>query len=255
MEKRFKKGYEGRVFEHPERLSIPLKRRKDTVFAIWNDWCHESVGDAFRHAILSVATGCPQHIILALTKREKVLLAFANQAPDIWPENLWSGLTICNQPEADAKLLEFLQVPGKKFLSIEPMLGAVDLSEFSPFDIEPIEPEIQAQLREIWPNGLPENSMNAKMEREMKKHQIDAVILGGETGPGARPMHPDWVRSVRDQCAAARVPFFFKGWGDTPHLAWGPIRARDWKRRPAYRYLDGRTHDELPWVKEGLCKQ
>jgi len=89
---------------------------------------------------------------------------------------------------------------------------------------------------------------------------IDAVILGGETGPGARPMHPDWVRSVRDQCQDAGVPFYFKGWGE-----WAPISTVDgtqilpfgdylpetgfgYKRnREKHRLLDGEEHNDLPW--------
>jgi protein gp37 len=100
---------------------------------------------------------------------------------------------------------------------------------------------------------------------------IDAVILGGETGPGARPMHPDWVRSVRDQCAAAGVPFFFKQWGEWAHesqYSFGPDPFTEQSIRNAMyhiwpggnrsyrvgrtktgRLLDGWTHDDLPWVK------
>jgi len=87
---------------------------------------------------------------------------------------------------------------------------------------------------------------------------IDAVILGGETGPGARPLHPDWVRSVRDQCAAAEVPFFFKGWGKhipskTDLMEPGSseyskdVFPTTFRGLKAGRLLDGRTHDDLPW--------
>ena len=95
------------------------------------------------------------------------------------------------------------------------------------------------------------------------------MILGGETGPGARPMHPEWVRSVRDQCAAAGVPFFFKQWGEfapenSIYVDGSPLSVTFYNnaqmdvcdngervyrvgRKRAGRLLDGRTYDELPW--------
>jgi protein gp37 len=127
-------------------------------------------------------------------------------------------------------------------VSIEPMLGPVDLKFFDGWDV-----------RLPRPGAI----------RNYDGTAIEAVILGGETGPGARPMHPDWARGVRDQCRAATVPFFFKRWGE-----WGPtpepyqVRiggddvlglARVGRRR-AGRVLDGRTHDELPWRAEVALK-
>ena len=230
--------WNGQIRVCPERLEIPLKRRKDTVFAIWNDWCHENVSHTFRANIVNTVNDCPQHTILALTKRPNVALDFTEsmtwQKKYTFPENWWTGLTVCNQQEADEKIPVFLQVPGKKFLSIEPMLGPIDINEAMP-------------LYEDGPN-------------------IDAVILGGETGPGARPMHPDWVRSVRDQCAEADVPFFFKQWGEwvkpmdrNEEDVWGYAGKKSHIFKPDYtgvyrvgkrnagRLLDGRTHDDLPW--------
>ena len=105
--------------------------------------------------------------------------------------NVWIGATICNQAEADRDIPKLLAVPAaKRFLSMEPLLGAVSL--FSDMTGE-----------------LLHTSRN-----EYDPGSIDWVIVGGESGPGARPMHPDWVLSLRDQCAAAYVPFFFKQWGN-----------------------------------------
>ena len=70
---------------------------------------------------------------------------------------------------------------------------------------------------------------------------IGWVILGGESGPGARPMQADWVRSIRDQCAAAAIPFFFKQWGGV-------------RKKKAGRELDGRTHDEVPARLDGQAR-
>lgn len=110
------------------------------------------------------------------------------------PDNVWLGATIVNQAEADRDIPKLLAVPARvRFLSMEPLLGPVTL----PFD------------RIAQWNGLAveHNQTNAAAS-------IDWVIAGGESGPGARPMHPDWARSLRDQCAAASVPFLFKQWGE-----------------------------------------
>lgn len=115
------------------------------------------------------------------------------------PPNVWLGATVVSQAEADRDIPKLLAVPAaKRFLSIEPMLGAIDL----PFD----------RLRE-W------NRLALLNQQEHAASRLDWIIVGGESGPGARPMHPDWARSVRDQCQAAGVPFLFKQWGE-----WGP----DW---------------------------
>ncbi|WP_395831169.1 DUF5131 family protein [Elstera sp.] len=115
----------------------------------------------------------------------------------IWPlPNVWIGTSVENQAAADERIPPLLEtLAAKRFLSCEPLLGPIILK-----------PEWLARL--------------------------DWVIVGGESGPGARPMHPDWVRQIRDQCAAAGVPFFFKQWG-----AWQTVYDRDhddpdWRRCP-----------------------
>jgi protein gp37 len=234
--------FNGQIVTHPERLSIPLKRRKPTVWAVWNDLYHESVSESFRVNAYGTMVPSKQHTFLILTKRASVMAEFLSphtcfKEPAF--ENIYHGLTVCNQAEADAKIPIFLWVPGKKFLSIEPMLGPIDL-QYSAF------------------NGA--DSIESL-------EGINAVIVGGETGPGARPLHPDWVRSVRDQCAAAGVPFFFKGWGEyLPGSQGGAgvgvldetqmFYRTEWVngeacyrigKKNAGRLLDGRTHDSLPW--------
>lgn len=106
--------------------------------------------------------------------------------------NVWIGATICNQDEADRDIPKLLDVPAeKRFLSIEPMLGPISL--IVPFDGAKVNAAIGARP------GIP---------------ALDWVIAGGESGPKARPSHPDWFRSLRDQCKAAGVPFLFKQWGE-----------------------------------------
>ena len=260
--------FNGVVMPRYDRLDIPLRRRKPTVYSVWNDLFHEEdVPDEFRDAAYAVMALCKQHTFLVLTKRfsemaiywhaERVELGLrwfnarryskdcktiSAKNCGIWPEtgfpNVYHGLTVVTQQEADEKIPVFLQVPGKKFLSIEPMLGAIDLAPW-------------------WLGGAGRYGHNYNMP------QIDAVILGGETGPGARPMDPDWVRSVRDQCAAAGIPFFFKQWGEWWQSGMGKIDAlKNFKNKnydhrsgmfriggkAAGRLLDGLEHNDLPWV-------
>jgi protein gp37 len=267
------------VVTHPDRLSIPLTRKKPTVYAVWNDLFHEAVPFEFVDLIYEKMGMSPwPHTYLILTKRPQRLLdyvlntstAMGTPLMQAIPQferpfsQIYHGLTGCNQPELETKIGDFFQVPGNKFLSIEPMLGPVDLHPF------------------LWSHHSEGNRAWAE------KGAVDAVILGGETGPGARPLHPDWVRSVRDQCAAAGVDFFFKGWGEwiaptelnedfknsePKSASIGPERIR-WigkngserrigdglrqdgdkiivriGRKSTGRLLDGRTHDELPWMK------
>lgn len=169
-----------------------------------------------------------------------------------WPSNIWIGTSIENQEYADKRIPELLRIPaGVRFLSVEPLLGPVDLSEW------------------LW----------ADMPGKPRLNRLHWVIVGGESGPNARPMHPDWVRSIRDQCVAAGVSFLFKQWGEwavTTH-EWtlpnegltGPwsssfskqyyligdgVSMRHMKmekvgKHRAGRLLDGREWDEFPVVE------
>lgn len=116
-------------------------------------------------------------------------------SPDLqWPENVWMGVSV-EAPNAYHRIEALQAVPAAvRFLSVEPLLAAV--------------PELPLEA-------------------------IDWVIVGGESGAGARPMNPDWVRSVRDRCAASGTPFFFKQWGGR-------------NKKKAGRVLDGRTWDQFP---------
>lgn len=242
--------FNGKITVHPDRLDIPVKRRKPTVYSIWNDLMHKAVPNSFIGKVFEAMASCQRHTFLILTKRPERMIPF------VWPDNVWTGLTVCNQAEADAKIPIFLQVPGKKFLSIEPMLEPIDFSYNRFCGIMgwgPPEPPHPGLSRESWLKG----------QSTWVLGKIDAVILGGETGPGARPMHPDWVRSVRDQCQSADVPFFFKQWGEWVHytqycfgvgapcLSSVKVENELYRvgRKAAGRLLDGRTHNDLPWVQ------
>jgi protein gp37 len=145
-----------------------------------------------------------------------------------WPlPNVWVGVTAENQEQADKRIPLLLQVPAAvRFVSVEPMLGPVDLSMYLPGEGFPVtDPYLDA----------PDGAQLGRYRRGIHTWEpvlpgLDWVICGGESGPKARPMHPDWARSLRDQCQAAGVPFFFKQWGE-------------WKPRMQMR---GREESDLP---------
>lgn len=120
-----------------------------------------------------------------------------------WP-NVWLGITICNQEEADRDIPKLLAVPAaKRFLSMEPLLGPVDLTSIDVMGGDGVIFPLKGTTDCVDDEGAPADDIPA----------LDWVIVGGESGPGARPMHPDWARSLRQQCDAAGVPFFMKQMG------------------------------------------
>lgn len=162
------------------------------------------------------------------------------QSPE-WPlPNVWLGVSAEDQKWADIRIPELLDTPAAvRFVSAEPLLGPIDLR----------------RIRNRFDRSVREDSLSDLGVPGTTR--IDWVIVGGESGPGARPMHPNWARSLRDQCAGAGVPFLFKQWGEwTPNTG---HRYRDWAnldnphefvmrtgKKAAGRELDGRTWDEYP---------
>jgi protein gp37 len=175
------------------------------------------------------------------------------------PSHVWIGSTVVNQDEADRDIPKLLRVPARiRFLSIEPMLGAVTIND-------------DRFTRVCSGRYLP-------AMRDTRLQGIDWIICGGESGPHARPMHPDWVRSLRDQCAAAGVPFLLKQWGEWQvastenghhdcdmsrnNAVWVDVYGTTAKpssiglsdpyamvkvgKKAAGRVIDGRTHDGYP---------
>lgn len=130
------------------------------------------------------------------------------------PRNVWLGATICNQDEADRDIPKLLATPAAvRFVSAEPLLGPVDLSRIQ---YEVIGPSGSVHYRRPLTDTKLLNE--AKATPGYSAASLDWVVVGGESGPKARPMHPHWARDLRDQCAAAGVPFLFKQWGE-----WGTI--------------------------------
>ena len=140
-----------------------------------------------------------------------------------WPlPNVWLGVTVENQEAADERIPLLLQMPAAvRFLSCEPLLGAITLPLHTDCAIVSADGiDTVSGPDKIWRcsicKGFYKSVQDGAPGRERDVPAIDWVIVGGESGkgPGIRPMHPDWVRSLRDQSATAGVPFFFKQWGE-----------------------------------------
>jgi protein gp37 len=199
-----------KVTFHPDRLEEPLHWKKPSrVFVCsMGDLFHKDVKEEWMIPIMhKIRLEAKHHTYLFLTKRpQNIENYFANWfLPNL--KNLWLGVSVEDQQTADERIPILLQIQAaRRFVSVEPMLGSVDLSGwlFINEKGDSIEPPLQ------W------------------------MIAGGETGPHARPLHPDWVRSLRDQCQATGVPFFFKSWGE-----WFPVS----KPPSAKFYSEGKLHD------------
>jgi len=178
-----------KVTFHPDRLEDPLHwKRPSRIFVCsMGDLFHEDVDDNWLDCIIGTIRDCPQHIFMVLTKRPSNLKRYFESWRSETFKNLFLGVSIENQPRANERILELLKIPAaKRFVSVEPMLGPVD---FRAVDLPP--------NRIVHPDhtGL---------------QGISWIICGGETGPKARPMNPDWAKDLARQCKVAGVPFFFK---------------------------------------------
>ncbi len=262
-----------RVTLHSAKLKEPLRWKKPRrVFVCsMGDLFHPDVPFEFIVAVFRVMTKCAQHTFMILTKRPNRVKAFYVQSSVSAPwaqkvcENIWVGVTAENQQAADERIPILLQIPAAvRFVSCEPLLGPVDLELYLPYT--------SSRYKEDWHrNGY----HVLRLSKGINQGTLDWVICGGETGPGARPMHPDWVRSLRDQAVDADVPFFFKSWGEyipsyeagehsnercqynrTIGECWvkssysfhdGQVMVKVGKKA-AGRLLDGREWDEVPEV-------
>jgi protein gp37 len=235
--------------EH-EAFMLAHGRRRRVFCASLADVFDNEVAPQWRADLFKLIEATPHLDWLLLTKRignahEMMFAARGGHLPLL--SNVWLGATVVDQAEVVRDIPKLLRVPARvRFLSVEPMLGPVDLTG--------------VKLPMLGKSFETVNVLQRKdsLQRGAARVTIDWVICGGESGPGARPLHPEWVRSLRDQCAAAGVPFHFKQWGEwLPGLQDGKpttgvmvINAGDKPMRVgtarAGRSLDGRTHDEFP---------
>lgn len=185
---------------HRDALDIPRRWRSPRLIFVnsMSDLFHAKVPIGFVRDVFAVIAETPRHTYQVLTKRSLRMRRLAEELT--WPPNLWMGVSVENQEEADRRIPDLRAVPATvRWVSAEPLLGWLDLRRWLP-DGDPL---------------------------------LDWVVVGGESGPGARPMGLGWVRSLRDQCVNAGVPFLFKQVGGRTPKAGG-------------RMLDGRTWDEYP---------
>lgn len=221
---KYTKGFTEGVQLHADVLRAPLTWKKPARVFVnsMSDLFHADVPFEFILRVFSIMALTPRHTYQILTKRPERMKEFfdiinnpahhrnakeklqINAHPYLlewnsfeWPlPNVWLGTSVENQEEACKRIPFLIKVPAAvRFLSCEPLLGPLDLTFLRQTSVSGID------ALSNHPIGSPD------------KPFIDWVIAGGESGPGARPMHPDWVRSLRDQCAGANVPFFFKQWG------------------------------------------
>jgi len=206
-----------RVTLHPDKIDDPLKWKKPRRIFVnsMSDLFHEDVPFEFIRAVWVVMVTHRHHTYMVLTKRPKRMLEFFNWMAaqefkiETYRNNIWLGVSIENQVVANERIPLLLQAPVTvRFISAEPLLGPVNIAKYLPHDA----PKAYKLLSKFYgPSGF--DSTGSQLEISTIRG-LDWVIVGGESGSRARLMHPDWVRSLRDQCQTANVPFFFKQWGE-----------------------------------------
>lgn len=230
---------------HQNRLIQPLTwQRPARVFVnSMSDLFHQDVPDDFIARVFAVMAMAPRHTFQLLTKRHARMRSLL-RSPEFeaaaaqwtahrelrgrgpsdwnahwqWPlKNVWLGVSVEDQHWANLRIPALLHTPATvRFISAEPLLGEVSMFANSNLD-----------------NGT----------------LLDWVIVGGESGPGARPMHPRWARHLRDECVAYGIPFLFKQWGNHDE------HGKRVSKHAAGRVLDGRLWDEYPPVVDALPNQ
>ncbi len=234
------------VRTHTSRLQIPIHWKKPRMIFVnsMSDLFHESVDPDFIAQVFRIMEQTPHHTYQILTKRPAQMLAWfkAYNAEKPLP-NVWLGVSVEDQKTANERIPLLIQVPAAvKFLSCEPLLGLINLAESigesedddwyevnllqdANDDHEPEELIEECEAESDWINYGSDLVTNPEWKEwhswrrwraGMFKlgRKIDWLICGGESGPHARPMHPNWARELRDQCEVASIPFFFKQWGE-----------------------------------------
>jgi len=267
---------------HSDVLGQPMRWREPRRIFVnsMSDLFHDQVPDRFIADVFAVMSIASQHTYQVLTKRHARMRSLLNSvrfwvsvndarvvrgfpalpwvaAGELEPlPGVWLGVSVEDQKWADIRIPALLDTPAAvRWISAEPLLGPVDLTRIA--TPRTGQPEMVYDV--LTPRyGVPDR-WQAPMSRG-----ISWVVAGGESGPGARPMHPDWARGLRDQCTSASVPFFFKQWGnwvapnemppdtfmdwDVENGTSAYDRDQPWRvgKKRAGRLLDGRTWDEYP---------
>src|SRR5262245_30734217 len=193
----FEQGFDLRIV--PEKLAQPLKWRTPRIIFVnsMSDLFHEGVPDAYIVAVSRVMVAAHWHTYQVLTKRAGRMAEMLKTKLCFANQqsHIWWGVSVENRKHGVPRIDDLRSAPARiRFLSIEPLLEYLGV---------------------------------------LNLEGIGWVIVGGESGPGARPMKPEWVRDIRAQCLKASIPFFFKQWGGV-------------RKKERGRLLDGRTYDEFP---------
>ena len=168
-----------------------------------SDLFHKDIPTAFVDSVFDTMEAAHWHTFQVLTKRSSLLVRYLRSryaAAESAPPHIWLGVSVEDQGNADERIPFLLRTPAVvRFLSVEPFLGPVDLTRLDNGGGETYD-ALTATV--TTPHG--------HAFRTFDTRPLDWVIVGGESGPGARPMDAAWARSIRDQCRSAGVPFFFK---------------------------------------------
>lgn len=189
----YEQGFDLRIVESALELPKKWKRGRHIFVNSMSDLFHGDVGPDYIARVFDVMRSTPQHTYQVLTKRSGRMAELLSSTIVV-PDNVWVGVSVEND-KYKSRVLDLVKAQARtRFLSVEPLLGPIE---------------------------------------ELPLDGVHWVIVGGESGHGARALDPAWVRGVRDQCLDAGVPFFFKQWGGV-------------QKKKAGRLLDGRTWDQMP---------
>ena len=297
------------LVEHALDMPLRWKRPRRIFVNSMSDLFHEGVPDEWIDRIFAVMALAPQHTFQVLTKRSARMRTYlqnegrqsevaiadageklfrqADPSHPLWGRskseigmchcepglplpNVWLGVSAEDQQRAEERVPDLIATPAAvRFVSAEPLLGPIDFRNI-PY---PSPPEDEGR-RGCVLTGHEVAGMVGNCIAWIPP--LDWIIVGGESGPRARPMHPSWASSIRDQCEAAGVPFFFKQWGEWSHSeqvpppvpgpryfdVYGRPVGDGWHfwtdgdrganasirvgKKAAGRLLDGRTHDAMP---------
>jgi len=257
----YEQGFDLKLW--PERLNLPLTWKKPRIIFVnsMSDLFHEAIPEDYIRQVFDVMGRADWHIFQVLTKRPSRMAELAPSLP--WPKHIWAGTTVELDRYAWRANKYLAQVPAAvRFVSAEPLLGPLPSLKLemacAHCDGDGIAPPALFDFREV-----PPHEDCPRCRGRGRVPLIDWLIAGGESGHGARPMHPDWARDLRDRCTAAGVKFFFKQWGEWAPSYFGEDREpRDgmanhyfddpphkvWRfgKKAAGRLLDGRAWDEMP---------
>ena len=250
---------------HIDKLGEPIKskKRKLVFVCAMSDLFHDDIPDSFIGHVFATMS-MANHKFIILTKRPKRMHDLLSNPDNLeeltkinhlngvywdrtkWPlDNVWMGVSVENQKTADERIPLLLRTPAeKRIVSFEPALGPVNFTQWirpRSFDqlieLDKRNPELAQSSKEVFSCTERTIDLNGKpyTGKFLDPVKLDWIIMGGESGSEERPMHPDWARSVRDQCLAADVPFFFK--------QWGAIKKAE---KDETALLDGVEHKEYP---------